>query len=144
MKKRTLEKLSMLLFTLALCSCSSGSNYSGFLDSQTSQVRSYQFGPQTTTLSGPSNRTLAAAEYRSDIQADTVENYARAQHAELGVVDHKLDTARKAQYYDHQAHMDTNLEHRDDFSTVQSITGSVSSSAFNVHSAIHNIGSIFK
>lgn len=107
------------------------------------QGRGYGFSEQTTDLSGPSNRTLQAAEYRSDIQADTTQNIARGQHAELGVVDHKLGTARRAQYYDHRAHMDGNLEKRDDFGTIQSITSSISSTGANLGNALDNFGSIF-
>jgi hypothetical protein len=118
--------------------------YGGFVNNQVGQVRGYEFGANAVDVSGPSNKQLQAAEYRSDIMADTVENQARAQHAELGVVDHKLDTARRAQVYDHRAHMEKNTRTKDDFGTIRDVTGSISSTGSNINSAIYNFKNIFK
>jgi hypothetical protein len=135
--------ISLVVLSSLLAGCAQQGGYGSFVASQLGQVRNYQFGANTTNVSGPSNRVLAAAEYRSDIQADTAENYARGQHAELSVVDHKLYTAGTAEALDHRAHMDGNEENRDDFWTIDSITGSISGSASNVNSTINTIHDIF-
>lgn len=137
------KKVALFLTLATLASCST-SNSSGLVSSGLAQAQNYRFGAQARDIKGPSNKALAAAEYRSDLQADTVENYARAQHAELGVVDHKLDTARRAQYYDHRAHIEKNEENKDDFRVFDSTTGSVSNTFGNINSALQNLRSIFE
>jgi len=137
--------ITVLLVSQALVSgCApAGNTYGSLVSNGTNQARGYRFGEQTRDISGPSNRALETAEYRSNIQASTTENYARAQHAELGVVDHKLDTANRAQRYDHQAHMDGNEESKDNFRVFDSISGSIRNTGSNISGTLDSIKNIF-
>jgi hypothetical protein len=139
------KKAFLVCSVVMLCSaCATrGNQYSGYVDQEIERQEAHQMGGYTTDVSGPSNAQLELAEYRSDIEADTAENHARAQNAELGVINHRLDTERKAQHYDHEAHMDGNQEKRDDFWTIEAITGSVSDTVSNVDRTIRNVGDIF-
>lgn len=143
MKSKVLIPVLAIAFFVTGCS-NTGGGYGGFLGQQLEQGRGYQFSTQTADISGPSNRVLQAAEYRSNLQANTTINMARAQHAELGVVDHKLDTARRASSYDHKNHMEKNTRGKDDFRTIESITSSVSSTGSNIDRALSNFANIFK
>lgn len=135
--------LGFVLCTSTAC-MSTQPGYGGAISSQIGMVQNHSSNAENIELQGTSNDGLRAARYRSGIRADIATNRAASQHAELGVVDHQLDTARKAQVYDHRAHMDKNREVRDDFGTVSSSAGSVSSTVNSINRTIRGIDRIFK
>lgn len=136
----------VVVMGLIICSttaCTNKGDYGRQVSSQISMTQNHSSNAEYVELQGSSNDALRAARYRSEVRADIAANRASAQHSELGVVDHRLDTARKAQRYDHQAHMDKNREVRDDFGTVHSATRSVSGTVRSINSAVRGIGNIF-
>lgn len=135
--------LGVILCANSAC-MSTQPGYGGAISSQISMVQNHSSNAENIELQGMSNDGLRAARYRSGVRADIATNRAATQHAELGVVDHQLDTARKAQVYDHRAHMDKNREVRDDFGTVSSSARSVNSTVNSINRTIRGIDNIFK
>lgn len=147
-KEKTMKKLlfASILFGSAFLSLSPAysSDYGRILSEQISVVQNHTSNAEYAELQGVSNDALRAARYRSGLRADIAHNRASAQHAELGVVDHRLDTARRAQKYDHYAHMDKNRETRDDFYTVHSAARSVSGTVGAVNNTVRGLERLFK
>ncbi len=142
--KNTIKTILVLEFIIcSTTACTNKGNYGSQISSQLSSIQNHSSNAEYVELQGSSNDALRAARYRSEVRADIAANRASTQHSELGVVDHRLDTARKAQRYDHQAHMDKNREVRDDFGTVHSATRSVSGTVHSINSTVRGIGNIF-
>jgi|GEM_PF-4390743 len=145
MKKVLLNSIVLGSVLFSTTACISGqSGYGSAISSQLAMVQNYRSNAENIELQGGSNDALRAARYRSGVRADIAGNRAAAQHSELGVVNHQLDTARKAQVYDHYAHMDRNREVRDDFGTVRNATGSVSGTVNNINRTIRGLDRLFK
>lgn len=127
---------------LSTTPCFSG-DYGRMLSEQISVIQNHTSNAEYGELQGVSNDALRAARYRSGVRADIANNRASAQISELEVVNYRLDTARKAQVYDHRAHMDKNSEVRDDFYTVHSAARSVSGTVGSINSTVNGLERLF-
>lgn len=143
MKKQILSAVVLGCILSSTTACVSGGGYGNAISSQIGMVQNHSSNAEYVELQGVSNDGLRAARYRSEVRADIAANRAAAQHSELGVVNHRLDTARKAQKYDHHAHMDKNREVRDDFGTVNSAARSVSGTVHSINSAVRGFERLF-
>lgn len=141
--KNLIAIASLTVFCLVVNSSSWATDYGKIISNQISVTQNHTSSAEYVELQGPSNDALRAARYRSGLRADIAGNRAAAQHAELGVVNHRLDVARKAQRYDHHAHMDRNREVRDDFWTVNSAARSVSGTVGSVNRTVRGLERLF-
>ncbi len=141
--KKLIVVTSIAISCLALTSPCWGTDYGKIISNQISITQNHTSSAEYVELQGPSNDALRAARYRSGVRTDIAHNRATAQHAELGVVNHRLDVTRKAQRYDHHSHMDRNREVRDDFWTVNSAARSVSGTVGSVNRTVRGLERLF-